>query len=128
MKQMMNIVRLSVLVLLMGALAACSTMKDLGNVNLWPFGSNADAPHVYHPANSVGYICEANKKFFVRILDKGASAWLILPDREVALTQVGTTKVYSNGISKLDLSANEAVLMVNETTTFTGCKAEAPAK
>ena len=128
MKQGNTIVQRAVLFLWIGALAACSTMKDLGNVNLWPFGGNADAPHVYHPSNSVGYSCEANKKFFVRILDKGASAWLIMSDREVALNQVGTSKIYSNGISKLDLSADDVVLMVNETTTFTGCKAEKLAK
>jgi hypothetical protein len=128
MKQVVNIGLRSVLFLFIVALSACSTMKDLGNVNVWPFGSKADAPRIYHPANSVAYTCEANKKFFVRMLDKGADAWLILPDREVSLPQVGTTKIYSNGISKLDLSAEDAVLVVSASVTFTGCKPEPLAK
>lgn len=103
-------------------LASCSSVKDLNKVNFWPFG-NSDAPRVYQPANSVAYLCEGNKKFFVRMLDNGASAWLILPEREVLLTQSGDSKVYSNGISKLDLSADLATLTINETTQYVGCQA-----
>ena len=117
----------------LGLLSACSTVKDLTNVDLsnmkvWPFGSSADAPRVYQPANSVPYMCEGNKKFFVRMLDNGASAWLILPDREVLLAQSGTTKVYTNGISKLNLTSEDVTLDVNETTHYVACKANGVAK
>jgi hypothetical protein len=126
-----NIARVALLALI-GMLAACSSVKDLTNVNIWPFGSSADAPRVYLPANSTPYLCEGNKKFFVRMLDKGASAWLILPDREVllvvVLAQGGASKVYSNGISKLDLTNDDVTLDVNETTKYLGCKANAIAK
>lgn len=122
-----NIARVALLAVI-AMLAACSSVKELTNVNIWPFGSNADAPRVYLPANSTPYMCEANKKFFVRMLDKGASVWLILPDREVLLTQSGTSKVYSNGISKLDLTSDDVTLDVNETTKYVGCKANAVAK
>jgi hypothetical protein len=121
-----NIARLALLALT-GLLAACSSVKDLTNVNIWPFGSSADATRVYLPANSTPYLCEGNKKFFVRMLDKGASAWLILPDREVLLAQSGTGKVYSNGISKLDLTNDDVTLDVNETSKYLGCKANAVA-
>lgn len=120
-----NIMRVS-LVLFFGLLSACSTVKDLGNVNLWPFGKG-EAAREYKPANSEAYICGANKKFFVRMLDKGASAWLILPDREVLLYQVGSSKVYSNSISKLDLSTSEVSLQINETTKYTGCQLKSDA-
>jgi len=109
------------------ALSACSTVKDMTNVNLWPFGKGGEQGHEYLPANSVPYVCDGNKKFFVRLLDKGASAWLILPDREVALAQVGASKVYSNGISKLDLTGDDATLEVNETTKYVGCKSKSVA-
>jgi hypothetical protein len=122
-----NIARVALLALI-GMLAACSSVKDLTNVNIWPFGSSSDAPRVYLPANSTPYLCESNKKFFVRMLDKGASAWLILPDREVLLAQSGTSKVYSNGISKLDLTNDDVTLAVNETTKYLGCKANTVAK
>ena len=120
------------MLILCGLLAGCSTVKDLTNVDLasmkvWPFG-NADAPRVYQPANSVPYMCEGNKKFFVRILENGASAWLILPEREVLLTQSGASKVYTNGISKLDLSSEAVTLDVNETTHYVACKANGVAK
>lgn len=114
-------------------LSGCSSVKELTNVDLtnmkvWPFGNSADAPRVYLPANSTPYMCEGNKKFFVRMLDKGASVWLILPEREVLLTQSGSSKVYTNGISKLDLSNSDATLDVNETTHYVACKANGVAK
>ena len=108
-------------------LSACSTVKDMTNVDLWPFGKGGDQGREYQPVNSTPYICEANKKFFVRYLDKGASVWLILPDREVALAQVGSSKVYSNGISKLDLSSDDVSLEVNETTKYIACKSNSAA-
>lgn len=108
-------------------LSACSTVKDMTNVDLWPFGKGGDQGREYQPANSTPYICEGNKKFFVRYLEKGASVWLILPDREVALAQVGSSKVYSNGISKLDLSSDDVSLEVNETTKYLGCKSKSAA-
>ena len=114
-------------VMVVSLLSACSTVKDVTNVNLWPFGKGGETTREYRPANSTPYVCDANKKFFVRVLDKGASVWLILPDREVALAQVGTSKVYSNGISKLDLSSADATLDINETTKYTGCKVKSDA-
>ena len=51
----------------------------------------------------------------------------MLPDREVALAQVGSSKVYSNGISKLDLSSDDVSLEVNETTKYLGCKSKSAA-
>ena len=133
MKQGLNILARLFLLGLVASLSGCSSVKDLTNVDLtnmkiWPFGSSADTPRVYLPVNSVPYMCEGNKKFFVRMLDKGASAWLILPEREVLLTQSGTSKVYTNGISKLNLSTNDVTLDVNETTHYVACKANGVAK
>jgi hypothetical protein len=132
MKQDLNIVPRLFLLALLAALTSCSTVKDLTNVDLgsikvWPFG-NTDVPRVYQPANSVPYMCEGNKKFFVRMLENGASAWLILPEREVLLTQSGASKVYTNGISKLDLSSEAVTLDVNATTQYVACKANGVAK
>ncbi len=133
MKQGLNMFVLWFLLGLVASLSGCSSVKELTNVDLtnmkiWPFGSSADTPRVYHPVNSVPYLCEGNKKFFVRMLDKGASAWLILPEREVLLTQSGTSKVYTNGISKLDLTTDDVSLDVNETTKYVACKANGVAK
>ena len=108
-------------------LSACSTVKEVTNVDLWPFGKGEQSRE-YLPANSVPYTCEGNKKFYVRYLDKGASVWLILPDREVALAQIGSSKVYSNGISKVDLSSDDVTLEVNETTKYARCTSKPIAK
>jgi hypothetical protein len=62
------------------------------------------------------------------MLDKGASAWLILPEREVLLAQSGTSKIYSNGISKLDLTNDDVTLDVNDTTKYVACKGNGVAK
>jgi len=105
-------------------LAGCSTMKDMTNVDLWPFGKKTEHSHDYQPANSIPYSCEGNKKFYVRYLDKGASVWLILPDREVGLAQVGSTKIYSNGITKIDLTGTDVTLEINETTKYLGCQSK----
>ena len=127
MKHKINIVAGSLLLAMVSILPACSNVKDLTNVNLWPFGKG-EPSRVYQPANSTPYMCEGNKKFFVRLLDKGASAWLIMPDREVLLAQTSTSKMYTNGISKLDLSNDDVTLVVNETTKYVACKANGVAK
>ena len=119
-------INLGMLVLVV-TISACSTVKNMTNLDLWPFGKGGDQAREYQPANSTPYICEGNKKFFVRYLDKGASVWLILPEREVALVQVGSTKVYSNGITKLDLTSDDVSLEVNETTKYVGCKSKSAA-
>ena len=112
------------MLVLVGSISACSTVKDMTNVDLWPFGKGGEQARVYQPANSISYTCEGNKKFYVRYLDNGASVWLILPDREVALAQVGSTKVYSNGITKIDLTGADTMLEVNETTKYVGCQSK----
>ena len=125
-KRLMNIPSIAILLVCM-LISACSNVKDLTNVNLWPFGKG-EPSRVYQPANSTPYMCEGNKKFFVRILDKGASAWLIMPDREVLLAQAGASKVYTNGVSKVDLTSDDVTLVVNETTKYAACKANGVAK
>lgn len=125
-KRLMSISAVASLLVCM-LLSACSNLKDLTNVNLWPFGKG-EPSRVYQPVNSVPYMCEGNKKFFVRLLDKGESVWLILPDREVLLPQTGTSKIYTNGISKLDLNGDDVTLVVNDTTKYIACKANGVAK
>ena len=55
-----------------------------------PFTENKPSQEISRtPANSTEYLCEGNKRFYVRLLDKGNGAWLIYPDREVNLDKVG---------------------------------------
>jgi len=80
--------------------------------------------------NATTYECEGGKKFYVRIIENGSAAWLILPEREVSLpkTTAASGTRYSNGISVLDLEGNEAKLQDGPSRSFTGCKAVSPKK
>lgn len=122
MVKMTKLIKLSI-VLGASLLDACSSFDKVKDVNLWPFGNSADAPRVYKPANSTEYLCEKGKKFYIRTLDNGANVWLMLSDREVLLPKVGNERVYSNGISRLDMTGAEASLEASADNRYIGCKA-----
>ncbi len=114
--------QLSLIISTLLLLPACSTLDKVKDVNLWPFGNSADAPRVYKPANSTEYLCEKGKKFYIRTLDNGANVWLMLSDREVLLPKVGNEMVYSNGISRLDMTGAEVSLEASAENRYIGCK------
>ncbi len=94
-----------------------------GGFKVWPFGGDdKTTTDVAKPANSTEYLCEANKRFYVRNIDKGETAWLILPDREVGLPKVSATR-YSNTITTLDIAGDATTLEINAPTSYKGCKA-----
>lgn len=102
------------------ALSGCSSVK------VWPFGGDDVATVPGAPANSTAYVCEKNKKFYVRMLDNGATAWVILPEREFALAKSGSS--FSNGVSTLTIQGQEATLVVTPENTYSGCSVPAPVK
>ena len=68
----------------------------------------------------------------MRLIDSGASAWLILPEREVSLAKVASANGrYSNGITTLEIDGINATLDDGPANLFKGCKVpgkEEPAK
>lgn len=112
-------VRTSLLTVLALTATGCNTLNDM-----IPSWSGAPAEHSRTPANATEYQCAGGKRFYVRLIDNGASAWLIYPDREVALTKSsgGATR-YSNGVAILDISGAEASLTDGPGITYSGCKA-----
>ena len=103
----------------------CSVLlSGCGGFNVWPFGGE-DQDKSLVPANATEYKCDQGKRFYVRYMDNGNAAWLILPDREVSLPKVASAAGtrYSNGISVLNINGNEATLEDGATKPFTGCKA-----
>lgn len=100
--------------------AACSSM----NVDLWPFGGGKEQDLTRTPAGATAYACEGGKRLFVRYLDNGAAAWIILPEREFRLNKVtaGAGTRYSNGGATLDLKDNEATLFDGTKPTHAGCR------
>ena len=92
--------------------------------DLWPFGGDRNVERSRVPANSVAYQCAGNKRFYLRYLDNGAAAWVILPEREFRLDKVsadaGTR--YGNGKAVLALNGEEAALSDGPTVSYGGCR------
>jgi membrane-bound inhibitor of C-type lysozyme len=106
-----------ILILCLLSLAGCSEVK------VWPFDRQASGRPAAL-ANATEYTCEGGKRFFVRYLDNGATAWLIYPDREVGLTRTlsGATTRYTNGVAVLEVTGNEATLRDGDRISYTGCR------
>ena len=102
--------------------AGCGGMDSVKKV--WPFDGDSGGGQVRGPANATQYLCEGKKNFYLRMLDNGATAWIIYPNREVGLSRVGDTgSRYTNGVAMLDLTSPEAVkLSDGPDINFTGCK------
>src|SRR5450830_823878 len=101
-------------------LGACSSIS----VDLWPFGGG-EQDLSRTPAGATAYTCEGGKRLFVRYLDNGAAAWVILAGREFRLNKTASTSGtrYSNGSAALDIKDNEVTLFDGPRPTHAGCKA-----
>ncbi len=77
------------------------------------------------PPGATAYQCEGGKRLFVRYLDQGAAAWVILPGREFRLNKTvsASGSRYGNGNDTLDTSGAEASLREGDAVTYSGCKA-----
>lgn len=98
-------------------LSGCSSVK------VWPFEGDKTAGRQTGPANATEYQCAGGKRFYVRYLDNGATAWLIYPDREVGLAKAASGTRYSNGVAVLEFSGSEATLTDPPAIAYSGCKA-----
>jgi membrane-bound inhibitor of C-type lysozyme len=112
---------LPVLFLLAVLVSGCGGMS-VGN--LLPFGDNRSVERSRVPANSTTYQCAGNKRFYVRSLENGAAAWVILPEREFRLDKVAGDggNRFGNGKAELNINGDEASLSDGPTVNFTGCK------
>lgn len=100
-------------------------LSGCGSVSVWnPFAGDKPQSQSGGPANATEYQCDAGKKFYVRLLDNGSTAWLIYPDREFGLNKVtgGSGVRYTNGIAVLNINGNEATLNDGPAIAYTGCK------
>ena len=109
----------------LGALLAL-TLSACGGTKMWPFGETPEGGRVYAPENATAYQCANGKRFWVRIMDNGATAWLIYPDREVGLSRSGDGGRYTNGVAVLEIKGAEAFL-VDGKQAFSDCKVPQPA-
>ncbi len=108
--------------------AGCAGVSMPSMPSLWPFGDEKNLERSRVPANSITYQCEAGKRFYMRYLDNGAAAWVILPEREFRLDKVsgdaGTR--YGNGKAVLTINGDEASLSDGPTISYAGCKVPKP--
>jgi membrane-bound inhibitor of C-type lysozyme len=107
---------------LSAVLAGCGGMPSL-----WPF-SPAERERSRAPVNATEYQCDAGKRFYVRYLDNGASAWIIFPEREFRLDKAaGPTdgSRYTNGSAVLEVKGDQANLTDGPGLVFRDCKVPA---
>ena len=108
------------------ALLACTViaLSGCGSVNLWPFDGDKEQNLSRTPAGATAYACENGKHLYVRFLESGAAAWVILPDREFRLNKISAAAGtrYGNGNATLDLQDGVATLSDGAITTHSGCK------
>lgn len=103
-------------------LPACSSVSNsISNVTLWPFSGPVERPIA--PPNGTEYKCAGGKTFYMRYMDNNASAWVILPDREVRLDKQGATARYTNGATALTVDAGTIALTDGAANAYSGCKA-----
>ncbi len=105
-------------------LAGCGSI----NVNLndlWPLSGGKEQDLSRAPAGATAYVCEGGKRLFVRYLDDGAAAWVILPEREFRLnkTAAGAGTRYTNGSATLEVAEGGATLADGAAVTHAACKA-----
>lgn len=105
-------------------LAGCSS-ANLNLGKLWPVGGGTEQDLSRGPAGATAYACDGGKRLFVRYLDNGAAAWVILPEREFRLNKAASTGAtrYSNGNATLEVKDNAATLFDGVNATHAGCKA-----
>lgn len=105
-------------------LAGCGGMSVS---SLWPF--DGDAQELSRtPVNAITYHCDGGKRFYVRYVDNGAYAWVILPEREFRLNKSDSAAGarYTNGKTTLDRNGDEVKLSDGPTANYTDCRIPVP--
>jgi membrane-bound inhibitor of C-type lysozyme len=103
-------------------LGGCGSLPSMPSI--WPFGDDKGAERPRIPAGATEYSCDGGRRLYVRYIDNGKAAWVILPEREFKLTPVisGSGARYSNGVATLDTKGDEATLSDGATVTHANCK------
>ena len=74
------------------------------------------------PEDSIKYICNQKKYFFVRYIgDDNESLWIIFPKREIKLDKTEISNVFSNGITKLVFNEKTTTVKKEDTILYSEC-------
>jgi len=117
---MQQLLRTTALATAVLALSACAS------VNVWPFNLDK-VERSRAPANATAYQCDGGRRLYVRMLDNGTAAWVILPEREIRLEKTGAAAAtnYAYRGTLLEIKGTEAALFEGSRPLLTGCKAAA---
>ena len=100
-------------------LSACGSV----NLDVLSFGGIKEQDTSRAPAGATAYQCEGGKRLFVRYLDNGAAAWVILPEREFRLNKAASGTRYGNGSATLEIKDDGVTLSDGASVTYANCKA-----
>ncbi len=106
-------------------LTACGSLPSLPSMpNVWPFGEKS-GERSRVPPGATAYQCDNGRTLYVRYIDNGKAAWVILPEREFRLNPMisASGARYSNGVATLDTRGDEATLSDGPNVTHANCKA-----
>jgi hypothetical protein len=94
-----------------------------GGTSLWPFGGEP-AERTRAPLDATAYRCDGGRTLHVRMIENGAAAWVILPEREIRLERTGAAAAtnYAWRNTLLEIKDGEAALFDGATPLLTGCK------
>ena len=126
MKPKMSIAAVSAVLLSSALLAGCDSMPSMPSMPSLFGGQTVERSRV--PPNSTAYQCAGGKRLYVRYLDNGAAAWVILPEREFRLDKVagdGGTR-YGTGKAVLAVNGDEVTLSDGPTVSYGACRIPAP--
>ena len=77
------------------------------------------------PVDSIKYICNQKKYFFVRYIgDNKKSLWIIFPKREIKLYQTQISNVFSNGITKLVFNDKTTMVKKEDSILYSECSSQ----
>ena len=96
------------------ALQGCSMTTDL-------FGGVKEQDRSRPPENATEYRCDDAHRFYVRMLDGDAAAWVILPERQFRLDRKAAGE-YANSTTRLSLKGNVASLSDDADLRLSDCK------
>jgi membrane-bound inhibitor of C-type lysozyme len=101
---------------------APAILGGCGSASLWPFGEPAERTRA--PQDATAYRCDGGRTLYVRVIENGAAAWVILPEREIRLERTGaaaaTNYAYRNTL--LEIKGDEAALFDGATPLLAGCR------
>ena len=86
-----------------------------------PFGGVKELDRSKPPENATEYVCQGDHRFYLRLLDGNAAAWVILPERQFRLDRAAQGE-YANHTTRLSLKQGEATLTDDSDLRLTGCK------